>query len=187
MKTHSGEKSNKCNQCDYASSQASNLRRHLKTHSEEKPNKCNECELAFSQEGHLRTHLNTHSREKSNKCNQCNFASSQASNLRTHLKTHRNRKKTNQSINPLGFSNRRRLDRATGTFVLHQSNVTLCPSQYRTVSSIPIGSPFSMSASSNCQLELMQSRTGRTCLIFLHCAFFKCLIKLLAWIDTKLH
>ena len=30
---HSGEKSSKCNQCDFASSQASNLRRHFKTHS----------------------------------------------------------------------------------------------------------------------------------------------------------
>ena len=30
MKTHSGEKSNKCNQCDFASSDASNLRKHLK-------------------------------------------------------------------------------------------------------------------------------------------------------------
>ena len=90
-------------------------------------------------------HLKTQSGEKPNKCNQCDYASSRVGNLRTHLKTHRNRKKTNQSIiNPLGFSNRRRLDRATGTFVLHQSNVTLCPSQYRTVSSIPIGSPFSI-------------------------------------------
>ena len=30
---HSGEKSNTCNQCDYASSKPWNLRRHLKTHS----------------------------------------------------------------------------------------------------------------------------------------------------------
>ena len=30
---HSGEKSSKCNQCDFASSQASDLRRHVKTHS----------------------------------------------------------------------------------------------------------------------------------------------------------
>ena len=30
---HNEEKSNKCNQCDYASSQAGTLRRHLKTHS----------------------------------------------------------------------------------------------------------------------------------------------------------
>merc|ERR1712083_1181739 len=38
---HSGEKSNKCNQCEYASSQAGHLREHSKTHSGVKPNKCN--------------------------------------------------------------------------------------------------------------------------------------------------
>ena len=31
------------NQSDYASSQAGNLKRHLKIHSGEKPNKCNQC------------------------------------------------------------------------------------------------------------------------------------------------
>ena len=61
MKTHSGEKTNKCNQCDYASSQAGHLRTHLKTHSGEKPNKCNQCNFAPSQAGHLRAHLKTHS------------------------------------------------------------------------------------------------------------------------------
>ena len=35
MKTHSGENSNKCNQCDFASSQAGNLKKHMKTHSGE--------------------------------------------------------------------------------------------------------------------------------------------------------
>ena len=30
--TNNREKSNKCNQCEYASSEAGNLRRHLKTH-----------------------------------------------------------------------------------------------------------------------------------------------------------
>ena len=43
---HSGEKSNKCNQCDYASSRAGDLRRHLKTHTGEKSNKCNQCDYA---------------------------------------------------------------------------------------------------------------------------------------------
>ena len=33
FKTHTEEKSNKCNQCDFASHQASNLRKHLKVHS----------------------------------------------------------------------------------------------------------------------------------------------------------
>ena len=88
MKTHSGEKSNKCNQCDYASVEAGDLRRHLKIHSGEKSNKCNQCDYASSLAGDLRRHLKTHSGEKSNKCNQCDYASSEAGNLRTHLKTH---------------------------------------------------------------------------------------------------
>ena len=34
LKTHSGEKSHKCNQCDYTSCDASNYRKHLKKHSQ---------------------------------------------------------------------------------------------------------------------------------------------------------
>ena len=88
LKTHSGEKPNKCNQCDYASAPAGNLRRHLKTHSGEKSNKCNQCDYASSRADSLRTHLKMHSGEKANKCNQCDYASSHASNLMQHLKTH---------------------------------------------------------------------------------------------------
>ena len=36
IKLNSGEKSNKCNQYEYASSQAGDLRKHLKMHSGEK-------------------------------------------------------------------------------------------------------------------------------------------------------
>merc|ERR1712074_399082 len=61
------------------------LRRHLKTHSGEKSNKCNTCDNASSQAGDLRRHLKTHSGEKSNKCNTCDFASSYVSAFRTHL------------------------------------------------------------------------------------------------------
>ena len=42
----------KCNQCDNAT--------HLKIHCGEKPNKCNECDFASSQAGDLRRHLKTH-------------------------------------------------------------------------------------------------------------------------------
>ena len=69
-------KENKCNQCNYASSRAGDLRKHLKTHSGEKLNKCNQCDYASSQAGNLIRHIKTHSGEKSNKCNQCDYASS---------------------------------------------------------------------------------------------------------------
>ena len=83
-----GKSSNKCNQCEYASSHTRNLRNHLKTHSGEKQNKCNQCDYASSHSVHLRTHLKKHSGENPNKCNQCQYASPDVSNLRRHLKTH---------------------------------------------------------------------------------------------------
>ena len=53
-----------------------------------KSNKCIQCDYASSHAGHLKTHLKMHSGEKSNKCNQCDYASSQAGTLKTHMKTH---------------------------------------------------------------------------------------------------
>ena len=89
LKRYSGEKSNKCNQCDFASSRAGDLRRHLKTHIiGEKSNKCNQCDFASTQAGDLRRHLKTHSGEKPNKCSQCDFACSHPSSLRRHTKRH---------------------------------------------------------------------------------------------------
>ena len=46
METKTGheEKSNKCNQCDFASAHAGSLRTHLKMHTGEKSNNCYQCE-----------------------------------------------------------------------------------------------------------------------------------------------
>ena len=63
-KTDNAIKSNKCNQCKYASSWASNLNKHLKVNNGEKPNKCNQCDYASSQAGNLRTHLKSQTNEK---------------------------------------------------------------------------------------------------------------------------
>ena len=76
------------------------LRTHFKIHSGEKSNKCNQCDFASSYASALRTHLKIHSGEKS-KCNQCDYASSDASNLRTHLKTHSGEKPNNVTMPPL--------------------------------------------------------------------------------------
>ena len=67
MKTHSGQKSNICNQCDFASSHAQSLKAHLKTHSGDRSNKCNQCEFASAEQSDLRKHLKTHSGEKQKK------------------------------------------------------------------------------------------------------------------------
>ena len=37
LKRHIGERPHKCNQCEYTSSQASNMKKHLRTHCAEKP------------------------------------------------------------------------------------------------------------------------------------------------------
>ena len=77
---------------------ADHLRTRLKIHSGEKSNKCNKCEYASSHAGHLKTHLITHSGEKSNKCNKCDYASAHAGHLRRHSKRH-NGEETNKSSN----------------------------------------------------------------------------------------
>ena len=64
--------------CGFASAQAGNLQRHMKTHNGEKSNKCNQCDFASSNPSTLRDHLKTHSGEKAKKCSQCNCASSWA-------------------------------------------------------------------------------------------------------------
>ena len=89
LKSHSGEKLNKCNQCDFASSETGNLRRHLKTHSGEKSNKCNQCDFACSDPSSLSQHLKTHSGKKSSKCSQCDYSSCETDNLKMHLEMHK--------------------------------------------------------------------------------------------------
>ena len=65
----SGEKSNKCSQCDYVCSQAGDLNTHFKTNSGEKPKKCNHCNFALSEAGNLRRHLKKHIGEKTTNAN----------------------------------------------------------------------------------------------------------------------
>ena len=93
---HSGDKFNRCNQCDYAFSKGHNLERHMKTQ-----NECNQCDFASYQES-LRNNLTIHRGDKFKKCNKCflrakrivqyDYATSRANNLRAHLKTHTGKK-----------------------------------------------------------------------------------------------
>ena len=58
---HNGEKSHKCNQCEFETLGASNLRTHMKTHGGEKPNKCNECDYTTLHKSSLKIHFQKHS------------------------------------------------------------------------------------------------------------------------------
>ena len=54
---------------------------HKKTHRTEKPNKCDQCDYESSQAVHLQVHMRTHSAEKLKKCNQYNYASIEVGTL----------------------------------------------------------------------------------------------------------
>ena len=87
----------KCNQCDFASFYAGDLKKHLVRHSGERSNKCNQCDFALfmqviaetfhtSYASNLQKHFKMYNGEKSNKCDQCNYASFYASNLQKRSK-----------------------------------------------------------------------------------------------------
>ena len=84
METHSGEKQNKCNECAYACSQASELKNHLK-------NLTNATNMTKHFPGQAFWGVawkHTEEGGKSNKCNQCGFAPSHVNNLKINVKTH---------------------------------------------------------------------------------------------------
>ena len=63
---HGKEKSQKCNQCDFACHNQGNLKVHFRIHNGEKPYHCNQCDFACSKASNLNVHVKTHSGEKSN-------------------------------------------------------------------------------------------------------------------------
>ena len=113
MKTHSGEKPKKCNQCDFASSWEGNLRTHLKMHSGEKSNKCtlklltphsdqciagkcSEKPSSFPNQPRLDKHKTCHASEK---CTECGQIFGAMRNLRRHEKKKHQKEQVDLSVN----------------------------------------------------------------------------------------
>ena len=97
MNTHSQEKSYSCNQCNFASALAGNLRRCLKTHSGEKSFKFNQWDYEFVLAGSFRRHLKTHFwaqlaqhlfTHSGEKTHHCGSSLSHAGDLKKHLLIH---------------------------------------------------------------------------------------------------
>ena len=60
MRKHTGEKPNKCNQCNYTCTSSGNLQSHTKMHTGEKPFRCNKCRKAFAYKSNLTKHVAIH-------------------------------------------------------------------------------------------------------------------------------
>ena len=82
----------------FDTSYASNLQEHFKMHNGEKSNKCDQCNYAYFYACDLQKHLKTHNGEKSKKCDQSDYPSFYASNLQKRLKMHSKKFKTNATI-----------------------------------------------------------------------------------------
>jgi KRAB domain-containing zinc finger protein len=65
--------------CGEGLSHNSNLQNHIRTHTGDKHDKCDICGKGFSKKGNLQTHIRTHTGDKPYKCDICGKGFSQNS------------------------------------------------------------------------------------------------------------
>ena len=94
QKMHSGERSNKCNQCHFSSPWKANLRTPFENTQWRKLEQMQSMWVCLNNKSQFESTFEEEKNggKKSNKCKQCENASWHAYNLRVHLKTH-NREK----------------------------------------------------------------------------------------------
>ncbi|KAI1700524.1 c2H2-type zinc-finger domain-containing protein [Ditylenchus destructor] len=88
MRSHTGVKAYKCNQCSYTSTRSGCLKLHMQIHTETvKPYKCIQCSYSAIQLSTLKIHMRMHNGEFL-KCNQCTYVCTQTDSLFKHMELH---------------------------------------------------------------------------------------------------
>ncbi|XP_078692302.1 uncharacterized protein LOC144922406 [Branchiostoma floridae x Branchiostoma belcheri] len=83
--THTGYKPHKCDQCNYAAGQLSNLKLHIaRHHTGEKRFRCDICDYSTVRIHYLKMHMANHTNNKPYKCEVCDYASATKGNLKKH-------------------------------------------------------------------------------------------------------
>ncbi|KAK3100752.1 hypothetical protein FSP39_024711 [Pinctada imbricata] len=88
QRTHTKEKTYKCDECGYSTAEGSNLKKHQRTHTGEKPYKCDKCEYRTAYSNALNRHQRTHAVEKSFNCDKCDYRTAYLSYLKRHQRKH---------------------------------------------------------------------------------------------------
>jgi len=88
LRTHTGQKPQKCNQCEKSFANGSNLRKHLLVHTGERPYSCKQCGKTFARSCHLKQHSLVHSGVKEFLCEICWKSFARKQDLKKHSLVH---------------------------------------------------------------------------------------------------
>uniref|UniRef100_UPI00358E40A8 zinc finger protein ZFAT-like n=1 Tax=Myxine glutinosa TaxID=7769 RepID=UPI00358E40A8 len=85
---HQGVKPYKCQHCDYATCNQSNLRSHEERHQPDRTHLCDICGKNFRSKATLSSHKQLHSRVRRLVCGQCDYTAATKAHLQRHMEQH---------------------------------------------------------------------------------------------------